>query len=80
MIKYGWIEEIVDVKTSFLYGNIEEEIHPKIPTGLDLITGENYNTDHCLILLKAIYGLVQVSQHFYKKLICVTTKNRICQM
>ena len=39
MIKYSWIKEIVDVKTSFLYGDLEEEIYRKIPT----ITGQEYN-------------------------------------
>ena len=49
MIKYGWIGEIVDVETSFLYGDLEEEIYLKIPTELDLITGEEYDADDCLI-------------------------------
>ena len=43
MIKYGWIKEIVEVETEFLYSNLEEEIYLDIPTALDLITGEEYN-------------------------------------
>ena len=36
MIKYGWIGEIVNVETAFLYDELEEEIYLKIPTGLDV--------------------------------------------
>ena len=43
-----------------------------IPTGLDLITGEEYDSSKCLILLKAMCGLVQATRQFYKKLTCVT--------
>ena len=71
MIKYDWIREIVDVETAFLYDDLEEEIYLKIYNGLDLITGEEYDSDNCLILLKAMYGLVQVARQFYKKLIYV---------
>ena len=43
MVKYGWIGTIVDVETEFLYGDLEKEIYLKIPTGLDLITGIEYD-------------------------------------
>ena len=72
MMKYGWVREIVDVETSFLYGELEEEIYLKTPTGLDLVTGEKYEPGDCLVLLKAMYGLVQVARQFYKKLVRIT--------
>ena len=50
------------METVFFYGNLEEEIYLTIPTGLDLITGEEYDSSYCLILLKAMYGLHIVSQ------------------
>ena len=62
MIKYGWIREIVDIKTSFLYINLDKEIYLKFPTGLDFITGEEYDSSDCLILLKAMWGLVQAAR------------------
>ena len=34
MLMYGWIAEIVDVKTAFLNGDLEEEIFMNIPKGL----------------------------------------------
>ena len=30
IVKYGWIEEIMDIKTVFLYGLLGKEIHLKI--------------------------------------------------
>ena len=75
MIKYGWVGEIVDVETAFLYGKLEEEIYLKIPAGLDLVTGEKSEPGDCLVLLKAMYGLVQAARQFYKKLVRVTVGN-----
>ena len=72
MIKYGWIGEIVNIETAFLYGDLDKEIYLKIPTGLYLITGENYDPSDCLILLKTMYGLVQAARQFYKKLTHMT--------
>ena len=54
-----------DVETAFLYGELEEEIYMKAPKGLVL------QEDECLLLLKAIYGLVQASRQWRKKLISV---------
>ena len=51
---------------------MEGEIYLKFPTVLDLITGEEYDSRDCLILLKAMYRLVQAAHQFYKKLNCVT--------
>ena len=45
MMKYGWVREIVDVETAFLYSKLEEEIYLKTPTGLDLVTGKNPNQE-----------------------------------
>jgi len=44
---------LIDVDMAFLYGDLEEEIYMEIPEGL---TGFK---DECLLLLKALYGLVQ---------------------
>ena len=30
---YNWEAEIIDIKTAFLYGDLEEEIYMKIPKG-----------------------------------------------
>ena len=57
-----------DVETAFLYGELEEEIYMRAPKGLVL------QDDECLLLLKAIYGLVQASRQWRKKLISVMKK------
>jgi Reverse transcriptase (RNA-dependent DNA polymerase) len=56
---------VVDVKTAFLHGELQEEIYMNAPEGL--ITGSN----ECLKLSKTIYGLVQSAREFFKKLIPV---------
>ena len=72
MIKYGWVGEIVDVEAALLYCELEIEIYLKIPTGLEIVTGEKTKPGDCLVLQKAMYRLVQAAQQFYKKLVRVT--------
>ena len=62
----------MNVETAILYGKLEEEIYLKTPTGLDLVTGEKSEPGDCLVLLKAMYGLVQAARQFYKKLVRIT--------
>jgi Reverse transcriptase (RNA-dependent DNA polymerase) len=54
---------IIDVETSFLHGNLQEEIYMNNPDGLDS------NSNECLKLEKTIYGHVQSAREFYKTLI-----------
>ena len=72
MLKYKWVGEIVNVKTAFLYRELEEEIYLKIPARLDIVTGEEFKDEECLVLQKAMYGLVQAARQFYKKLVRIT--------
>jgi hypothetical protein len=53
---------IVDVETEFLLGELQEEIYINVPEGM------SYDSKHCLLLTKSIYGLVQSAREFYKKL------------
>jgi Reverse transcriptase (RNA-dependent DNA polymerase) len=46
---------IMDVEVAFLNGDLEEEIYMKCPRGMEHEEGE------CLLLLKALYGLVQAA-------------------
>ena len=50
MIKYGWIGEIINVETAF-YRETDKEIYLKIPTELDIVTGDKCDSSDCLILL-----------------------------
>ena len=63
-----WEMEVVDIETAFLYGVLDEEIFMKIPEGLDAYLDFTFENDECLILDKAIYGLVQAARQFHKKL------------
>jgi Reverse transcriptase (RNA-dependent DNA polymerase) len=52
---------IIDIETAFLNGELTEEIYMNAPEGLDA------KEDECVLLEKAIYGLVQSAWMFYLK-------------
>ena len=56
--------EQIDVKTTFLHGNLEEEIYMKQPDGF-LVEGKK---DYVCRLRKSLYGLKQAPRQWYKKL------------
>ena len=64
----GWIMEIVDVETAFLYGDLEEEIFMSIPEGMSIFLQKEFGKDEALQLVQAMYGLVQAARQFFKKL------------
>jgi hypothetical protein len=53
---------IADVEIAFLHGELQEEIYMNIHEGM------SYDSKHCLLLTKTIYGLLQSAREFYKKL------------
>ena len=69
MLTNGWGEDIINVETTFLYGDLEEEIFMKIPEGLNKFLDTEFKADDCLLLLQAMYRLVQVAHQYYKKFI-----------
>lgn len=50
-----------DIKSAFLYGNLEEEILMKLPEGYN-------HLEQICVLQKALYGLRQAPRQWYKKL------------
>ena len=62
-----WKSEIIDIETAFLYGELDEEIFMKNPEGINLVCDERYGPDDVLLLVHAIYGLVQAARQFFKK-------------
>ena len=62
VLHFGYSANIVNVKTAFLYGDLEEEIYMECPQGM-----KDVKKDDCIILKKCIYGLVQAAQQYYKK-------------
>ena len=59
-----WEIEALDIKTAFLYGELDEEIYMEQPEGFVKKGQEG----HVCRLLKAIYGLKQASQTWNEKL------------
>jgi hypothetical protein len=51
---------IINVETAFLHCELQQEIYMNIPEGM------NYDCNHCLLLTKTIYGLIQSAREFYK--------------
>jgi hypothetical protein len=56
---------VVDIKTAFLHGDLDEEIYMEVPKALEIKDNKK------LILRKNIYGLVQSARKLYEKLINV---------
>jgi Reverse transcriptase (RNA-dependent DNA polymerase) len=59
---------IIDIETAILNGELTEEIYMMTPEGLEA------NEDECVLLKKAIYGLVQSARIFYLKFKAVMIK------
>ncbi|CAM8920689.1 unnamed protein product [Rhodiola kirilowii] len=53
----------MDVKTSFLHGDLDKEIYMDQPEGFQVESKE----DCVCRLLKSLYGLKQVPRQWYKK-------------
>ena len=61
--------KVVDIDNAFLNGDLEHEIYMKIPEGYDEVISKDVDKEDCLILQKAIYGLVQAARQFWKKIV-----------
>ncbi len=61
-----------DVETAFLYGDLDELLYMEFPEGYEeylLLHGLRYSaSEYCLLLLKALYGLVQAARQWWKKM------------
>jgi hypothetical protein len=61
-----------DIETAFLYGELEETLWMEIPDGYQKYVMDKHKrrinpATECLILKKAIYGLVQAARQWWKK-------------
>ena len=54
--------KVVDIDNDCLNGHLEHEIYMKIPEGYDEVINQGVDKEDCLILQKAIYGLVQAAR------------------
>ena len=65
---------VMDVETSFLYREIDEEIFMKSPVGMEEID-PGLSSEDCYQLLKGIYGLCQAARQFWKKFVNTAKRN-----
>ena len=61
----------MDVKTTFLNGDLDEEVYMKQPMGFVVLGQENKVCN----LVKSLYGLKQVPKQWYQKFDEVVLKN-----
>jgi len=54
---------IIDIKTAFLHGDLDKEMY------MNLLDGMEGSNEDCLLLLKALYGLVQGACQWWKKFV-----------
>ena len=68
-----------DIVTAFLYGLLDEEIYMEFPEGYEKFLKEHHGKNissktHCVLLLRALYGLVQAARQWYKKITSIFGK------
>ena len=61
--------KVVHIDNAFSNGDLEHEIYMKIPEGYDEVINKDVDKEDCLILQKAINGLVQAARQFWKKIV-----------
>ena len=63
---------LMDIETTFLDREIEEETYMEVPVGMKEVFSNPDETDEehtCYQLLKGIYGLCQSARQFWKKFV-----------
>ena len=62
--QFNWELEQMDVKTTFLHGELEETIYMKQPEGFEI---HNKGSECVCLLKKSLYGLKQSPRQWYKR-------------
>jgi Reverse transcriptase (RNA-dependent DNA polymerase) len=62
---------VLDVETAFLYGDLEEPVYIRVPQGLNNFVQNLDSKLDCLLLKKAMYGLVQAAKQWWRKFISI---------
>ena len=72
LIVKAWSSKIIYIETTFLEGDLDEEIYMRVPSGYSEIFKDS-DEDEILELLKPIYGLVQAARLFWLKMVGILT-------
>jgi Reverse transcriptase (RNA-dependent DNA polymerase) len=62
MIAKDWANEVLDVTTAFLHGDMEEEVYMKCPEGIDLIEEGWDREEDCTELLQTTSVFMEPSR------------------
>jgi Reverse transcriptase (RNA-dependent DNA polymerase) len=78
-LEYNLHSRKFDIVTAFLYGLLDEEIYLDFPEGYEKFLEEHHgkyfsSKTHCVLLLWALYGLVQAARQWYKKITSIFGK------
>ena len=65
---FDWEVEPMDVKTAFLYPEIEEDVYLKMPEGYTLFYPKDQNAEGIARLIKTLHGLRQSPRAWFKVL------------
>ena len=69
VIHFGYLAKIIDVETTFLYGDLKEENYMECPQGMSEV-----GQDNCIIWTTWFYGLVQATRWYYIKAVEILKK------
>ena len=66
-----WICKVIGVKAAFLKADMDENIYIEWPDRVQDYNYKNYKdiTKYCILLEKAMYGIVQAALQWFKKLV-----------
>jgi hypothetical protein len=75
--KEGWTVEVIDIETAFLEADLKEQVWIEVPQGYEFAFGEIDRETHVMLLLKAMYGLVQAPRAFYETFRKILTSSAV---
>ena len=74
-LKENYNIKIIDITKAFLESDLEEDIYIHKPPGYNIVNGLTDEGNHILKLNKAVYGLVQASKCFYRRINTFLSEN-----
>jgi hypothetical protein len=60
--------QLMDVMTTYLYGQLDSDIYMKVPVGIPILNINANRNMYCVKLAKSLYGLKQSGDMWYNRL------------